>query len=145
MLSIYFGVMKECWRCWRNAAHQLCQDHDPEPKAVDRDGSTSSLSQRTIPIAAFQYIPMEPPRLNAIGHHTVTHVCSRKKKKRKIDAEVGKAYHMRVARRRQHRSRHYPVSVSTTPQPYPNPWPNGELCSVRGSPLDVQRERRPRR
>ena len=56
-------------------------------------------------------------------NHTAAHVCSRKKKRRKIDAEVGKVYHMRVTWSRQHRSRHYPVSVSTTPQPYPNPWP----------------------
>ena len=38
-----------------------------------------------------------------------------------VDAEVGIAHHMRVARRRQHRSRRYPASVSTTPQPYPTP------------------------
>ena len=44
--------------------------------------------------------------------------------KRKIDAEVGKAHHMRVSRRRQQRSRRFPGPViSTTPQPYPYPWP----------------------
>ena len=40
-----------------------------------------------------------------------------------VDAEVGIAHHMRVARRRQHRSRRYPASVSTTPQPYHTPKP----------------------
>ena len=43
--------------------------------------------------------------------------------KRTIDAEFGKAHHMRVARCRHHRSRRYPAPIRTTPQPYPYPWP----------------------
>ena len=42
----------------------------------------------------------------------------------KVDAEVGKAHHMRVTWSRQFRSRRFPGPViSTTPQPHPYPWP----------------------
>ena len=42
----------------------------------------------------------------------------------KVDAEVGKADHMRVTWSRQFRSRRFPGPViSTTPQPHPYPWP----------------------
>ena len=55
------------------------------------------------------------------GRHIFVRVRSRKSVQ--IDAEVGKARHMRVARCRHCRSRRYPAPISTTPHPHPNPWP----------------------
>ena len=50
--------------------------------------------------------------------------CIQLKMMSEVDAEVGKAHHMHVTRRRQQRSRRFPGPViSTTPQPYPYPWP----------------------
>ena len=48
--------------------------------------------------------------------------------KRKVDAEVGKAHHMRVARRRHDCSRRYPASVSTTPHTFPLPLTHPQPC-----------------
>ena len=60
---------------------------------------------------------------NMDDRHISSYVSSRNEKW-KVDADFGKAHHMRVTRHRQQRSRRFPGPViSTTTQPHPNPWP----------------------
>ena len=115
------------WMCLDNTVSEIYDRDDHQPDATDVERSATSCRKRTDPTAAAQYLPM---KLSLFQHEEFPYHRPRvqPKMKQRVDAEVGKAHHMRVARRRHDRSRRYPASVNTTPQTLTLPLTHPQPC-----------------
>ena len=117
---------KECSRRLKNAASETYFDDDPRRNLADKDGSTTSRLKRTDrPCHCRPLVPDEAASLSTLMA-AKSSPTGPAEEIWKVDAEVGKAHHMRVACRRQHRSgaipgRQYYASPLSQPLTHPQP------------------------
>ena len=121
---IHLNLINLFYRCL-NAAREINDSEDRKGNLVGREREREwlhSAFEKDRTGRRCRRCSILPEEVAAVSTRIVTIPSPTVPAETKVDAEVGKAHHMRVTWSRQFRSRRFPGPViSTTPQPHPYP------------------------